>query len=200
MTAYTQSGQLVQIAEHREAALWGLVPLMASRTRRCPYPPGARPGPLPAARPLRPDRPEPVQQQAAHCARQALAVYRETAADQYLPIDALTLLARLNREASHHARVESHLADATALLGHTTPPSAKAAIHFEQTTLLREQNSHDQALNVLGVRGTPALHQQPSRPGPGLRRHRPDPARSRTHDRGHRLPHHMAARILRDLS
>ncbi|WJD99503.1 ATP-binding protein [Streptomyces antimycoticus] len=176
-TAYKQSGQLTQAAEHHEAAFdlrnrigdWtgaaesanglGLVHSWrhepdAARTRlehalalyqqHGPY---DRTGPtLCNLGYVSADLGQP--RQAAQYARQALTVYRETAADHYLSIDALILLARLDREAGHHAGAESHLADATALLERTTPPSAKAAIHFEQATLLREQNRHDQALET----------------------------------------------------
>ncbi len=87
-------------------------------------------------------------QQAADFARQALDIYRETGTDHSLHIDPLLLLARLARETGHRAQAERHLTAATDLLERTSPPSFQAAVHLEQATLLREQNRHDQALET----------------------------------------------------
>ncbi|MFD8379512.1 tetratricopeptide repeat protein [Streptomyces sp. NPDC059679] len=86
--------------------------------------------------------------EAARLAHQAMTVYRETAADHYLHIDALRLLARAARKAGHHAEAEGHLTDATALLERTGPSVIEALLRLEQATLLREQNRHDQALEA----------------------------------------------------
>ncbi|WP_199896893.1 ATP-binding protein [Streptomyces niger] len=87
-------------------------------------------------------------QQAARLAHQALAVYRETGADQYMDIDALVLLTRVAREAGDHAQAEEHLAQATAMLDATASPALEAALRLEQATLHREQNRHDEALQT----------------------------------------------------
>ncbi|MEU8727572.1 ATP-binding protein [Streptomyces antimycoticus] len=88
------------------------------------------------------------QQQAAHLAHQALAVYRETEADHYMDVDALLLLTRVAREAGDPAQAEEHMAEATAMQDTTSSPALQAALRLEQAALHRERNRHDQALEA----------------------------------------------------
>ncbi|MEV8063160.1 ATP-binding protein [Streptomyces antimycoticus] len=87
-------------------------------------------------------------QQAANLARQALAIFHETGADHYLRVDARLVLARLARDAGHYAQAEEHIAEAVALLDHTSSPALEALLHLEQAAQRREQGRHDQALEA----------------------------------------------------
>lgn len=86
--------------------------------------------------------------QATRSANQALAIYRETEADHYLPASALLILARLAREVGDHTQAEGRLVEATALLESSGSPAMKAALRLEQATLHRAQGHHDQALET----------------------------------------------------